>query len=117
MRNEQKRQDWTFDVVIDLACRMEAKARTGFSVSPDTAPLVIAALKHYAREHFAEPPTAYTVDIWDSPVGDRVVRQYAVLSDLFAARDVFARAAAQHPAVLVTVRQGIRVVERSKDDR
>ena len=104
---------WTFDTVTDLARRMEQKVAAGFRVSARTAPLVVEALKHYAREHFGETPRGYTVDVWD-PTGNRVEIHYASVADLGAARAAYDRAIAQHAMAPVTLRQGIRVIAETR---
>jgi hypothetical protein len=43
--------------------RMEARKEKGFGISPETAPLVIEALRLYARMHAGEP-AKYKVERW-----------------------------------------------------
>ena len=43
---------------------MEARKRRGFRISPETAPLVIEALRLYARVQTAAP-AKYEVEKWD----------------------------------------------------
>src|SRR5580704_13616943 len=51
--------------VLALVERMEARKEKGFGVSPQTAPLIIEALRVYARMHAGEP-AKYKVERWDS---------------------------------------------------
>jgi hypothetical protein len=51
--------------IVDLVGRMEARKHRGFGVSPETAPLVIEALRLYVRMHAGEP-AKYKMERWDS---------------------------------------------------
>ncbi len=50
--------------ILDLIERMEARKEKGFRVSPQTAPLIVEALRLYARMHAGEP-VKYKVERWD----------------------------------------------------
>ena len=50
--------------ILNLIERIEARTEKGFGISPETAPLVIEALRLYARMQVREP-AQYKVEQWD----------------------------------------------------
>lgn len=105
--------DWTYDAVVALYKAMQGRAKRGFRVSAETAPLIIWALQHYAREHFLQPTAQFDVDVWDA-AGSRIERRFARIADLEMARVAFDRAVAGNPHAEVTLRQGIRTISLAK---
>jgi hypothetical protein len=45
------------ECLIKLTEDMESRVSTGFRVSADTAPVIVEALRLYARMHVSEPAT------------------------------------------------------------
>jgi hypothetical protein len=50
--------------ILTLLEGMEARKEKGFRVSSQTAPLIIEALRLYARTHVGEP-ASYKAERWD----------------------------------------------------
>ena len=82
---------------------MEVRKHKGFSVSAQTAPLVIEALRHYARRHLGEPAN-YKVEKWD--LQDIV----ASANPVMVGHAAFHAAVEQYPGTCLTLRQGARVI-------
>jgi len=97
--------------IMALAARMQARLEHGFRVSPETAPLVIAALRHYAAAQAPER-ASFKIEKWDwrdSHV-EEIVGSAALV---MIGRAAFAAAVRQYPGVRLTLRQGIRVIEKA----
>lgn len=78
------------DAVMDLARRMEARAANGFSVSPETARLIIDALRSYAAYRSGLLDTdrlRFRVERW-AP-GDRVEELAAAARGIMPARAAY----------------------------
>ena len=71
----------------------------------------MAALRFLATEGLAERRSSYSVEVWDV-TGNNIVEHIGSLSNHAAARAAFAAACEARPTSEVTLRQGIRVVER-----
>jgi hypothetical protein len=94
--------------VLALVERMEARKEKGFGVSPQTAPLIIEALRVYARMHAGEP-AKYKVERWDSQ--DAHVEEIVATASLIViGHAAFHAAIEQYPRSRLTLRQGARVI-------
>jgi hypothetical protein len=97
--------------LLRLAEGMEARKAKGFRVSPETAPVVIEALRLSARMHAGEP-AAYKVEKWDWR--DQHVEEIVASTSLIVvARAAFDAAVQQYPNARLTLRQGIRVIQKA----
>jgi hypothetical protein len=94
--------------LIDLIGRMEMRKQRGFGISPETAPLVIEALRHYAQTRAGEPAN-YKVERWDGQ-GAHVEEIVASASLIMIGHAAFHAAVEQYPAASLTLRQGTRVI-------
>ena len=90
---------------------MESRVTKGFRVSPQTAPLVIEALRLYARMQAGEPAT-FRVEKWDWR-NQHIQEIVASTSLLLVARAAFDAAVEQYPDAQLTLRQGIRVIMKT----
>ena len=101
---------WDTTKIRNLADRMEMRTR-GFSVSAVTTPLIVTALRFYAREGLAEQikDLAYGIDVWDES-GNNLIEHVGRIGDLAVARVAYRQTLAERPGKQVTMRQGIRVV-------
>ena len=72
---------------------------------------MVAALRFLAREGLAEHRASYTVEVWDD-TGNHIVEHIGTLGNHAAATAAFAAACEARPKSEVTLRQGIRVVQR-----
>jgi hypothetical protein len=94
--------------VLALVERMEARKEKGFGVSSQTAPLIIEALRVYARMHAGEP-AKYKVERWDSH--DAHVEEIVATASLIViGHAAFHAAIEQYPRSRLTLRQGARVI-------
>jgi hypothetical protein len=59
---------------------------------------------------------AYRIDLSDAD-GDNVVKHLADIDDLIVARATYEAACKQWPGERVTLRQGIRIIEDSRQNR
>ena len=94
--------------ILKLVERMEARKEKGFGISPGTAPLVIEALRVYARMHAGEP-AKYKVERWDLTDG-HVEEVVASASLIMIGHAAFRVAVEQYPGARLTLRQGARVI-------
>jgi hypothetical protein len=94
--------------ILDLIARMEARKQKGFGISPETAPLVIDALRLYARMKTGQP-AKYKVEKWDLQ-GAHVEEIVATASLVMIGHSAFHAAVEQYPRARVTLRQGARVI-------
>jgi hypothetical protein len=94
--------------LIDLIGRMEARKQRGFGISPETAPLVIEALRLYAGRQVGGPAN-YKVERWDLQ-GAHVEEIVASASLIMIGHAAFHAAVEQYPGASLTLRQGTRVI-------
>ena len=94
--------------ILKLVERMEARKEKGFGVSAQTAPLVIEALRLYARMHAGEP-AKYKVERWDGK-DSNVEEIVASASLVMIGHAAFHTAVEQYPGTRLTLRQGARVI-------
>ena len=94
--------------ILDLIGRMEARKQRGFGVSPQTAPLIIKALRLYASMHAGEP-AKYKVERWDSQDA-HVEEIVASASLIMIGHAAFQAAVEQYPRSRLTLRHGARVI-------
>jgi hypothetical protein len=94
--------------ILDLIERMEACKEKGFRVSPQTAPLIVEALRLYARMHVGEPAN-YKVERWDWKDA-HVEEIVASASLIMIGHAAFHAAVEQYPQNRLTLRQGTRVI-------
>jgi hypothetical protein len=99
--------------ILDLIGRMESRKEKGFGVSPETAPLIIEALRLYARMHAGEPAT-YKVERWDWKDA-HVEETVATASLIMVGQAAFNAAVEQYPGASLTLRQGARVILKSPE--
>ena len=99
--------------LLDLIQRMEARKQRGFGISPETAPLVIEALRLCARMKTGEP-AKYKVEKWDLQ-GAHVEEIVATASLAMIGHAAFHAAVEQYPNTSLTLRQGARVILKSPD--
>jgi hypothetical protein len=99
--------------ILDLIKRMEARKEKGFGVSAQTAPLVIEALRLYARMHAGEP-AKYKVERWDGK-DSHVEEIVASASLVMIGHAAFHEAVKQYPRTRLTLRQGARVILKSPE--
>jgi hypothetical protein len=59
---------------------------------------------------------AYRIDLWDSS-GDNIVEHLAGVEDLEIAMDTYRSAVKRWPEGVITLRQGVRVIEDSRRTR
>jgi hypothetical protein len=97
--------------LLKLIEGMESRVMRGFRVSPQTAPIVVEALRLYARMHAIEPAN-FKVEKWDWR-NQHVEEIVATTSLLLVARAAFDAARGQYPGAQLTLRQGIRVIEKT----
>ena len=97
--------------ILDLIEGMESRASKGFRISAKTAPLIIEALRHYARAQVGEP-ASFKVERWDF-YEQHVEEIVASANLILVAKAAFKAAAEQYPSARLTLRQGIRVIEKS----
>jgi hypothetical protein len=90
--------------ILDLIGRMESRKEKGFGVSPETAPLIIEALRLYARMHVGEP-ASYKVERWDWK-DSHVEEIVASASLIMIGHAAFHAAVEQYPRTRLTLRQG-----------
>jgi hypothetical protein len=98
--------------ILKLVEGMDARKENGFRVSPQTAPLVIEALRLYARLHVGEP-AKYKVEKWDWKDA-HVEEIVASASLIMIGRAAFS--AAIDPRTRLTLRQGARVILKFPSD-
>ena len=99
--------------IIDLVERMDARKEKGFGVSAQTAPLIIQALRVYARMHAGEP-AKYKVERWDEK--DLHVEEIVASASLvMIGHAAFHAAVEQYPGTRLTLRQGARVILKSPE--
>ncbi|MGA7371873.1 MAG: hypothetical protein WBW37_04515 [Methyloceanibacter sp.] len=94
--------------ILALVERMVARKEKGFGISPETAPLVIEALRLYARMQVGEPAN-YKVERWDSN-NAHVEEVVASASLIMIGHAAFPAAVEQYPGASLTLRQGARVI-------
>ena len=99
--------------LIKLIEGMEARVSKGFRVSPQTAPLVVEALRLYARMQAGEPAT-FKVEKWDWR-NQHIEEIVASTSLLLMGRAAFDAAREQYPGAQLTLRQGIRVIAQAPE--
>ena len=99
--------------IVTLIEGMEARKEKGFRVSPQTAPLIIEALRLYARAPVGEP-AGYKVERWDWR-GDRVQETVATATLVMIGHAAFHAAVEQYPGASLTLRQGARVILKSPE--
>jgi hypothetical protein len=99
--------------IVTLIEGMEARKEKGFRVSPQTAPLIIEALRLYARAPVGEP-ASYKVERWDWR-GDRVQETVATATLVMIGHAAFHAAVEQYPGASLTLRQGARVILKSPE--
>ena len=99
--------------ILKLIEGMEARKNKGFRVSPQKAPLVIEALRLYARAHVGEP-ASYKVERWDWK--DAHVEEIVASASLIMIRHAaFHAAIEQYPGARLTLSQGARVILKSPE--
>jgi hypothetical protein len=79
-------------------------------VSPQTAPVIVEALRLFARMQAIEPAN-FTVEKWDWR-NQHVEEIVATTSLLLVARAAFEAAREQYPGAQLTLRQRIRVIQQ-----
>jgi hypothetical protein len=84
--------------------RFEAQKERCFGISPETAPLVIEALRVYARMHAGEP-AKYKVERWDRK-DSHVEEIVASASLIMIGQAAFPAAVEQYPRSRLALRQG-----------
>src|SRR5580700_3266081 len=90
--------------ILKLIEGMEACKDRGFRVSPQTAPLVIEAMRLYARMQVGEPAN-YKVERWDWK--DAHVEEIVASASLvMIGRAAFQAAVEQYPRTRLTLRLG-----------
>ena len=94
--------------ISDLADRMEAWRRASFSISRDTAPLVIEALRHLSSSHLLND-LHFRVEAWG--VGDSIQEVLAASSRIAIARVAFEAAMGEFPQARLTLRKGAQVLK------
>jgi hypothetical protein len=94
--------------ILDLIEGMESRKEKGFRISPQTAPLVIDALRLYARMQVGEP-ASYKVERWDWKDA-HVEEIVASASRITIGHAAFHAAVEQYPRSQLTLRQGARVI-------
>lgn len=72
----------------------------------------MTALRFLAIEGLAERHNLYTVDVWEKDGSGSVAEHVGSLTKLDAARATFQMACERRPSHEVTLRHGIRVVEK-----
>ena len=82
-------------------------------ISPETAPLVIEALRLYAQMKTGEPAN-YKVERWDLQ-GAHVEEIVATATLVMIGHAAFHAAVEQYPGASLTLRQGARVILKSPD--
>ena len=83
---------------------LESRKEKGFRISPQTAPLVIEALRLFARMHVGEP-ASYKVERWDWK--DLHVEEIVASASLIMiGHAAFHAAVGQYPRSRPTLRQG-----------
>jgi hypothetical protein len=90
--------------ILNLIERIEARTVRGFGISTATAPLVIEALRLYARMHVGEP-ASYKVERWDGQDA-HVEEIVASASLIMIGHAAFHAAVEQYPRSRLTLRQG-----------
>ena len=85
--------------LTDLIGRMEACKQRGFGISPETAPLLIGAIRLYARMKTGEA-AKYKVECWDLH-GALVEEVVASASLIMIGHAAFHAAVEQYPAAQV----------------
>ena len=98
------------DQLVKLIEGREARVARGFRVSPQTALVIVEALRLYARMHAVEPAN-FKVEKWDWR-NQHVEEIVATTSLLLVARAAFDAAREQYPNARLTLRQGIRVIDQ-----
>ena len=107
---------WTSDKILQMAQRMEARPN-GFRVSAETAEIVVAAIRAYAREHACGPmQSGFTIEVWNK-TDNSIAEHVAKIGLHEVAVAAFRATCAARPDRLVTMRQGIRVVRSSERER
>jgi hypothetical protein len=90
--------------VLKLVEGVDARKEKGFRVSPQTAPLVIEALRLFARMHVGEP-AKYKVEKWDWK--DLHVEEIVASASLIMiGRAAFHATVEQYPRTRLTLRHG-----------
>ena len=97
--------------LLDLIARMEVSKQKGFGISPETAPLVIDALRLYARMKTGEP-RSHKVEKWDFQ-GAHVEEIVATATSVMVGHAAFHAAVEQHPGASLTLRQEARLTLKS----
>jgi hypothetical protein len=99
--------------ILKLIEGVEARKEKGFRISPQTAPLVIEALRLYARMHVGESAT-YKVERWDWK--DLHVEEIVASASLIMiGHAAFHAAVEQYPGASLTLRQDARVILKSPE--
>ena len=104
-------QPWTTATIRAKADALEVRGAGHVTLAADTVSLLVTALKFLAAEGMAERKTSYRVEVWDAS-GNHIIEHIGSLSNHAAARAAFSAACEARPTHEVTLRQGIRVVER-----
>jgi hypothetical protein len=94
--------------LVKLIEGMESRVSTGFRVSADTAPVIVEALRLYARMHAIEHAN-FRVEKWDWR-NQHIEEIVSSTSLLLIGRAAFDAAREQYPGAQLTLRQGIRVI-------
>lgn len=93
--------------------RPRSRVATGFRISAQTAPLIVEALRLYARTHTLAPAN-FRVEKWDWR-GVSVEEIVATTSLLLVGRNAFDAAREQYPGSQLTLRQGIGVIAKAPE--
>ncbi len=104
-------QPWTTATIRAKAEALEARGAGRVTLAADTVGLLVTALKFLATEGMAERKASYLVEVWDAS-GNQIVEHIGSLSNHAASRAAFTAACEARTGHEVTLRQGIRVVER-----
>ncbi|MGI3903082.1 MAG: hypothetical protein ACRYGP_30460 [Janthinobacterium lividum] len=104
-------QPWTTTTIRAKAEALEARGAGRLTLATETVGLLVTALRFLAAEGMAERKASYLVEVWDAS-GNHIVEHIGSLSNHAAARAAFVATYEARPNHEVTLRQGIRVVER-----
>jgi hypothetical protein len=103
---------WSHSEIELLAKRMESR-QGGFRVSAKTAPLVVLALRHYAREGLVAPLSGFQIDVW-SPGMTQLVEHIALVRNLEVAHVAYQASVAALAPLSVTLRRGATLMRSSE---
>ena len=102
---------WSHSEIELLAKRMESR-QGGFRVSAKTAPLVVLALRHYAREGLVAPLSGFQIDVW-TPGLTHMVDHVALVRNLEVAHAAYQATVAALAPHSVTLRRGAMLMRSS----